>query len=362
MADSRESRFAALGERLTIEQLDGLLVSGGANVRYLTGFSGSSALLVVSHQERLLITDYRYASQARDEVGAVARVVIEDVSLWNGLWQQLPAMLPVRAIGFESVNLVHRDFQRLLESGARWQWRPTTGLVEALREHKDVDELASIQEAIDCAERALEVSVARISTGMTELEVAGLLESALRQERSDGFAFPTIVASGPNSARPHARPGVRALQLGDLLLIDFGARVDGYCSDITRTFVVGPASGRQQEVHGVVRAANEKACRSVRSGMTGRDADRLARGYIEERGFGESFGHSLGHGIGLEVHEAPRLARTAEGVLTEGAVVTVEPGIYLPEWGGVRIEDDVHLGADGARVLTRFPRELIAIG
>jgi len=362
MADGRERRLAALCERLTVEQLDGLLVSGAANVRYLTGFSGSSALLVVSHQERLLITDYRYASQAREEVGAVARVVIEAVSLWNGLWHQLPAMPPLRVIGFESVNLVHRDFQRLLESGTRWQWRPTTGLVEALRERKDAEELASIQQAIDCAERSLAVTVARISTGMTELEVAGLLESALRQEGSDGFAFPTIVASGPNAARPHARPGLRTLQAGDLLLVDFGARVDGYCSDITRTFAVGAVNAQQQEVHGVVRAANERACQEVRFGMTCRDADRLARGYIEDRGFGESFGHSLGHGIGLEVHEAPRLARTAEGVLIEGAVVTVEPGIYVPEWGGVRIEDDVHLGAAGARVLTRFPRELIAIG
>jgi Xaa-Pro aminopeptidase len=362
MPDARERRFAALGERLTVEQLDGLLVSGAASIRYLTGFSGSSAMLVVSQQERLLITDYRYATQARDEVGSAARVVIEDVSLWNGLWQQLPAMASVRVIGFESANLVHRDFQRLLESGTRWQWRPTTGLVEALREKKDADELVCIQAAIECAERALEQTVAGIKAGMTELEVAGALETALRKLGSDGFAFPTIVATGPNAARPHARPGTRALRTGDLLLIDFGARVGGYCSDITRTFAVGTPDARSREVYDVVRTANERACAGVRSGMSGRDADRLARGYIEDRGFGESFGHSLGHGIGLEVHEAPRLARTADGILIEGAVVTVEPGIYLPEWGGVRIEDDVHLGADGARVLTRFPRELIGIG
>jgi Xaa-Pro aminopeptidase len=362
MPDARERRFAALGERLTVEQLDGLLISGAASIRYLTGFSGSSALLVVSHQERLLITDYRYATQAREEVGSVARVVIEDVSLWNGLWQHLPAMTPVRVVGFESANLVHRDFQRLLESGARWQWRPTTGLVEGLRERKDAEELACIQEAIDCAEHALTEAIGAVAAGMTELEVAGALETALRKSGSDGFAFPTIVASGPNAARPHARPGTRALQSGDFLLIDFGARVRGYCSDITRTFSIGAPSARQQEVYDVVRSANERACGAVRSGMSGRDADRLARGYIEDRGFGESFGHSLGHGIGLEVHEAPRLARTADGILIEGAVVTVEPGIYVPEWGGVRIEDDVHLGANGARVLTRFPRELIGIG
>jgi Xaa-Pro aminopeptidase len=170
------------------------------------------------------------------------------------------------------------------------------------------------------------------------------------------------VASGPNSALPHARPTARRLTKGDLLLLDFGARVDGYCSDVTRTFAIGKASDEQREVYEVVRQANERAVRAIRPGMSGRDADGVARGYIQDRGFGELFGHSLGHGIGLEVHEAPRLAKTAESPLVEGAVVTVEPGIYRPGWGGVRIEDDVHLGAGGARVLTRFTRELIEIG
>jgi len=362
MPDGRERRLSALCERLTVEQLDALLVSSPANVRYLSGFSGSSAMMLVGQQDRLLITDYRYATQAAGEVGDVARVVIESTSLWDGLWAHMPAMSAVRVVGFESAHMVHRDFQRLLEAGSRWQWRPTTNLVEGQRERKDAGELACIKEAIACAERALEVTLGRTSIGMTELEIAGVLEAALRQAGSDGFAFPSIVASGPNSARPHARPGERTLEPGDLLLIDFGARVGGYCSDVTRTFVAGAASDRQREVHEVVRMANERACRGVRAGMSGRDADRLARGYIEDRGFGDWFGHSLGHGIGLEVHEAPRLARTADAFLATDAVVTVEPGIYVPEWGGVRIEDDVHLGTDGARVLTQFPRELIGIG
>jgi Xaa-Pro aminopeptidase len=152
------------------------------------------------------------------------------------------------------------------------------------------------------------------------------------------------------------------LARGDFLLLDFGARVGGYCSDITRTFVIGQATAEQRDIYDVVRLANERATRAVRPGMSGRDADGVARGYIEDRGFGDLFGHSLGHGIGLEVHEAPRLAKTAEGPLVAGAVVTVEPGIYRPGWGGVRIEDDVHLGAGGAQVLTRFTRELIEIG
>jgi len=362
MPDPRDRRLARVGDLLTREQLDGLLVTGAANIRYLCGFSGSSGLLFVSQSDRLLITDYRYTAQAAEEVGKAARVLIEETSLWAGLWQQLAAAPSLRVLGFESAHLFHRDFQRLLESGSRWQWRPSVGLVEGLREQKDATELAHIRDAVACAEAALEMMVPRVRAGMSELEIAGVLEAALRQKGSEDYAFSSIVASGPNAAKPHARPTSRVLRDGELLLIDYGARIGGYCSDITRTFVAGKPDAKQKEVHEVVRLANERASAGVRPGMAGRDADRLARGYIEDRGFGAWFGHSLGHGIGLEVHEAPRLAKTAETALAEGAVVTVEPGIYLPEWGGVRIEDDVHLGAEGVEVLTRFPRELIAVG
>jgi len=362
MTDARPRRLAALAEAINTAHLDALLVTSPANVRYLSGFSGSSALLFVTGRETLLITDFRYQTQAAEEVGEVARVVIEAQSLWTGLWQHVAQMPNVQIAGFESAHLVHRDFQRLLEAGARWQWRPTLDLVETLRERKDSNEVAHIRAAVASAERALEQTVSRVRAGMSELDVAGMLESELRRAGSDGFPFPSIVASGPNAALPHARPTHRVIGRGDLLLVDFGARVDGYCSDITRTFVVGSASTEQREVYDVVRLANERAVHSVRPGMSGRDADGLARGYIQDRGFGDLFGHSLGHGIGLEVHEAPRLAKTAESPLVEGAVVTVEPGIYRPGWGGVRIEDDVHLGADGVQVLTRFPRELTEIG
>lgn len=361
MTDPRPRRLAALGDAITSAHLDGLLVTGSANVRYLSGFSGSSAILFVSPRETLLITDFRYQTQAADEVGDLARITIEPQSLWTGLWQQLAQVPGLEVLGFESAHLVHRDFQRLLEAGSRYQWRPTVDLVETLRERKDEDELRRIRDAVETAEHALGLTIAQIKVGMTELEIAGLLEASLRQSGSDGFPFPSIVASGPNAALPHARPTSRAIARGDFLLVDFGARAGGYCSDITRTFVVGPASTDQREVHDVVRLANERAVRAVRPGMLGRDADGVARGYIQDRGFGELFGHSLGHGIGLEVHEAPRLAKTADAPLVEGAVVTVEPGIYRPGWGGVRIEDDVHLGAAGAQVLTRFSRELIEI-
>jgi Xaa-Pro aminopeptidase len=196
---------------------------------------------------------------------------------------------------------------------------------------------------------------------MTELEVAGVLEQALRAEGSEDFPFPTIVASGPRAALPHARASSRRIRRGEFLLIDFGAVVGGYCADVTRTVVVGRADAAQREIYQTVREANERAAAAVRSGMLGRDADAVARSYIEERGYGEAFGHSLGHGIGLEVHEAPRLARTADAPLPPGAVVTIEPGIYREGWGGVRIEDDVHLGAAGPEVLTAFTHELLEL-
>jgi Xaa-Pro aminopeptidase len=212
------------------------------------------------------------------------------------------------------------------------------------------------------ATAALERTLPQVRVGMTELAVAGVLEKALRDAGSEGFAFPSIVASGPRAALPHALSSSREIESGDFLLMDFGAVVHGYCSDLTRTVVVGTASAEHRGVYDIVRVANERGATGVRAGMSGRDADALARDYIERAGFGALFGHSLGHGIGLEVHEAPRLARTAEGVLAEGSVVTIEPGVYRPGWGGVRIEDDVVLGADGPRILTQFPRELIELG
>ena len=362
MSDARPRRLAALADGLTAAHLDGVLVTSLPNIRYLTGFSGSSALLFVGQRDVVFITDFRYQTQVAEEVGSIARVTIESQSLWTGLWQQLSQLANIEVIGFESGHLLHRDFQRLLEAGARWQWRPTVDLVEALRERKDADELALIEAANGIAIRALERTIPQLRAAMTELQVAGVLEKSLRDEGSEGFPFESIVASGPRSALPHARSTSREIQSGDFLLLDFGAETEGYCADVTRTFVMGRAAPEQRAIYDVVRAANETASHHVRAGMSGRDADAIARDYIEQRGYGDLFGHSLGHGLGLEVHEAPRLARTAEGALAEGAVVTIEPGIYRPGWGGVRIEDDVFLGPNGPKILTSFTHELIELG
>ena len=360
-SDPRIARLTSVRAELAANGLDAILVSSPANIRYLSGFSGSSALLVVSLDRAVLITDFRYRTQARAEVDGAAEVEIEGTSLWTRLWAVVPRLPGVSRLAFESPHLRHVDYQRLMDGGSRWQWRPTTGIVEALRQRKDPGELVQIRRAVAIAEQALEATVPEIRSGLTELEVGGILERSLRECGSEAFPFETIVASGERSALPHAHCSARKLRPGDLLIVDFGATAGGYCSDITRTFVVGAASAEQREAYEAVREANATAAAGLRAGMRGREADALARDHLERCGFGAEFGHSLGHGIGLEVHEAPRLAMTAEAPLPPGSVVTVEPGIYREGWGGIRIEDDVLVGPEGPVVLTSFPRELVEL-
>lgn len=361
MSDRRSERLSAVGKRLSEERIDAFLLTSLPNIRYLTGFSGSSAIAVATATDIRLITDFRYETQVAEEVGDFAVVRIEPVSLWTGLWDMLHRVPSIEVIGFESAHLYHRDFQRLLTDGARWQWRPQIALVESLRESKDRDEVALIGEAARIATEALLRTVPQIRAGLTELSVAGTLEKELRDQGSEDAPFPPIVASGPRSALPHARASSRVIENGDLLLLDFGARHRGYCSDITRTFIVGRPTPEQRDIYQIVRDANHIASHSVRAGITGMAADALARRYIDAQGHGEAFGHSLGHGLGLEVHESPRLAKTADAELVAGAVFTIEPGIYRPGWGGVRIEDDVHLSENGPQILTNFSRELIEV-
>ncbi len=357
--DRRAARRAALQALLDAEGLDGLIVLHIANIRYLTGFSGTAAVAAVLPQETVFLSDFRYRTQAEDEVGDSARVEIVSSDIWNRLWQVLGEYSGIETMGFEGHSATVSDHRRLSETGLRMRFVPAPELVERLRVQKDADEVAAIREAARLAHDALEASLGCIRVGQRELDVAAQLEHELRRRGSEWHPFPTIVASGSRSALPHARTSQREIESGDWLLLDFGAQVDGYCADIARTIVLGRrADERQRTVYELVREAQLAARQSIRADMTGKDADTVARSLLIRRGFGEAFGHSLGHGLGLEVHEAPRLSSVNNEPLPERAVVTIEPGLYFPGWGGVRIEDDVVVTAEGTELLSDGRTEL----
>lgn len=361
-AERRPERRARLLDLLRRRDLDGLLVTHLPNVRYLTGFTGSSGVATILPEETVLLTDFRYRTQADDEVGETARVEIADGDVWERCWKLLRDQPNLAALGFEAHAVTVAEAERFAEAELPIQFTPVKRLVEDLRVSKDPDEVAAIRTAAALAHEALAATLDTVRVGQRELEVAAVLEAELRRRGSEWHPFQTIVASGPRSALPHAATGTRTIGRGEWLLLDFGARVDGYCADVTRTVLVGGTpDDRQRVIYELVRDAQLAARGAMRSGMSGRDADAVARSMIEHRGFGDAFGHSLGHGLGLEVHEDPRVSKSNEAPLPDGAVVTVEPGVYVPGWGGVRVEDDVLLTPQGAELLTDGETELVVI-
>ncbi|MGH7583211.1 MAG: M24 family metallopeptidase [Gemmatimonadales bacterium] len=358
MVDRRNERQAAV-IAVVESRTEGVLITSIPNIRWLTGFSGSAAMLLFVRGRAALITDFRYATQATAEVGGAAEVVIERASVWDRL-KRLLDDAAIATLAFESHVTTVANAERL-GSLFRGQLVPVAELVEPLRQVKDDDELAAIRAAAALASDALAEVLPTVRLGDREIDIAARLEYALRHRGSLWHPFQTIVASGPRSALPHARSSEREVAAGELLLIDFGAQLAGYCSDITRTVGLRTLDGKQRSVYQLVNEAQRRAREGLRAGMSGRDADALARDLIGARGYGDAFGHSLGHGLGLEVHEAPRLAATADAPLPAGTVVTVEPGIYLPGWGGVRLEDDVWVGPNGPVLLSDGQTDLLVL-
>jgi Xaa-Pro aminopeptidase len=359
--DLRLERRNALLSILEAEQLDGLIVTHLPNVRYLTGFSGTAGVTVVLREATIFFTDFRYRTQADSEVGDTARIEIVGSDMWTRVFEVLREYPRSGTLGYESHHVTVHQAGVFSRGDVPFRSRAVGELVERLRIKKHPSEISALRAAAQLAVDALSATLQGVRVGQREFEIAATLESELRRRGSEWHPFQTIVASGPRSALPHARTGDRAIQQGDFLLIDFGAELAGYCSDITRTVTIGQASERQRAVYDLVREAQLTACRGIRAGMSGRDADALARTLIETRGFGDAFGHSLGHGLGLEVHEAPRVSKANEAPLPEHAVVTIEPGIYVPGWGGVRIEDDVYLAPGGPELLTDGRTELVEL-
>ncbi|MCY3925165.1 MAG: aminopeptidase P family protein [bacterium] len=341
---------------------DALVITNLANGRWVCGFSGSAMIVVVAPDDLLVITDGRYATQAPAELAAAGvdgRVVIAD----RGDEQKEAAAAAVSGLGRLALEADDVSWSRYRRFAREWfpgaELLPATGVIERLRRRKSPEEAARMAAAAAAADDALAEVLPRLAERPTEGEVAAELDYLMRRRGASGSAFDTIVAAGENSALPHARPGPRRIEPGDLVVIDFGAVVDGYRSDMTRTVCVGEPRPPGARLYEVVREAQQAGVEAVADGVSCADVDAVCRGVIDDAGWGYAFLHSTGHGVGLDIHEAPSLSSRSEEVLAAGEVVTVEPGVYLAGEGGVRIEDTVAVTDDGCRRLTRSPKTLV---
>ena len=360
---TRADRLARLRSSMADHGLDAMFVSSDENRAYFSGFRGSAGYLWVTRDDAMLATDFRYTEQAAQQAPDFRIVRITGGNRW---FEEAVASSGARKIGIEdgsmTVSLFNTLLAQLKETLNNPELVPTGPMANRLRAVKDAEELAMLVTAIELADGAVEAVGARLRPGMTEREVAWDIERTMRDLGADGISFNTIVGSGPNGAKAHHSPTERMLEAGDGVVIDTGALYQGYCSDITRTFVLGEASGQFRKVYDIVLAAQETAEAAATAGMTGAEVDGLARSVITEAGYGDDFGHSLGHGIGLAVHELPGVGPNSHEPIEDGMVFSVEPGIYLTGWGGVRIEDLVVMENGRPRVLTKaHKRDLVRI-
>jgi Xaa-Pro aminopeptidase/Xaa-Pro dipeptidase len=350
MANRRRLKgFLAL---LESEGLEAIFLTSIPNIRYLTGFTGSSAGCLISPAGCRFFTDFRYRLQAREEIRGLKVVTVGAREMFARLAAHVRS-LKIAQLGFEPASLSYESYRGLRRALlGTCKLNPAGAMVERLRMLKDSEEIALIRQLARMSDKILSSCIDEIGAGMTEREVGMLLECIAGKAGAEGMAFRPIIASGPRSAMPHYRSGRVRLKKGAPLLIDFGIERGGYNSDLTRTFQLGRLTKRYREIYGVVLEAQQVALKAIRPGVTAFSVDARAREYIASRGFGSRFGHGLGHGVGIEVHEAPRINHEGRQTLEAGMVFTIEPGIYVPGWGGVRIEDMVLVEADGCRVLT----------
>jgi Xaa-Pro aminopeptidase len=355
--DQVARRRRRLSRVLREEGLDALLISNPVNVTYLTGFSGDSSYLILGRNRSLLVSDARFTTQIAEECpGLEAHIRSVSQTVQQAATEVLDR-LGCHAVGFESGHLTVADLETLSELAPAIAWKGDKDRVESLRVRKDASEIAQIREAIGIAERAFGMFCAMLRPEDCEKESCDNLEMYIRRAGGQCASFPSIVAVGERAALPHAPPTRRCVSEAGLLLVDWGASSAFYKSDLTRVLATRRISPKLEKVYAVVLKAQEHALRAIRPGVKASDIDAEARSVIARAGFGQFFGHGLGHGIGLQVHEAPMLRQNSAAVLEEGMVVTVEPGVYLPGWGGVRIEDDILVTPDGCEVLTHVPKD-----
>lgn len=347
-----------LRQALQEQALDGLLVTNEFNRRYMTGFTGTAGVALITKEDAVFITDFRYTSQAADQVKDF-RIVQHDGSIIKEVATQAQNM-GVKTLGFEKEAMTFGTYEQYKESLSS-QFVPTSGIIEKIRLIKTPQEITIIKAACAIADDAFTHILDFIKPGKTELEVANELEFFMRKQGATSSSFDTIVASGLRSALPHGVATDKVIEKGDFVTLDYGALYNGYISDMTRTIAVGQPSEKLVDMYNAVLGSQLLALEKVGPNMTGKEADAVARDYLTAKGYGEAFGHSLGHGIGLEVHEAPSLSVRGETVLEPNMTVTLEPGVYLLGIGGVRIEDDILITATGNEKLTHSTKELIIL-
>jgi len=352
MRERYRDRLAKLRGRMREAEVEGLVVSTPANVFYLSGFRGSSGVLLVGSDRAVLLSDFRYRLQAREQALDFEFLEVESASGGLAAVGRAASEAGIARVGYDAAHLSCNQKDELARGACAAELVPASGMVEELRSVKSQEEVELIRAAAALADCGLSRIVSLLKPGAREREIALEGEFLMRREGAEAAAFDFIVASGPRSALPHAETSDRELQAGDLVVIDIGARAEGYCSDMTRTFAIKTASTEAEGIYSIVYRAQRAGVAAVRAGVRCGEVDSAARKIIEEAGYGEAFGHGLGHGVGIEVHEAPRLGRGEERELACGNVVTVEPGIYLEQVGGVRLEDLLVVGADGAERLT----------
>lgn len=351
------SRLAAIASELTSHGHDALLVTSRSNIRYLSGFHGTSGYLVVrADASAIVVTDARYAERVADELRTEPDLSVT-IAPAPAL-DLLPGLVgDAASVALESDHLSWAQAMEVTDVLGAARTSPTSGLVEGLRERKDEEEIALIRAACAVTDRAFQAVIDNLRPGRSERDIAWAFTEAVRNVGGEGVAYPPIVASGPNASRPHHGTGDRALAMGDLVIVDAGAMVDGYRSDMTRSFVLGQPSARQQQMLEAVAEAQSRGVSAVAAGTAAADIDATCRSALDEAGWGEYFTHGTGHGIGLDIHEAPWVRATATATLAPGHVITVEPGVYLPGEGGVRWEDTVVVAATGSETLTLTPKQ-----
>ncbi len=351
------SRLTRLRAQMALENIDAFLSMRPENRRYLSGFTGSAGMLFITQDKAILLTDFRYLKQAADQAPE-----FQVVKIGSELFKELPEVgQDIERLGFEGDFLTFEDYTKLEQALVQTQLVSRPDLINDLRSVKDASELELIRQTVRIADDAFGDILQFVAVGQTEEEIALHLEFKMRQAGASGPSFDFIAASGWRSAMPHGVASSKRVQRGEFLTLDYGAIYQGYCSDITRTLCLGEPDEKQRAIYDLVLAANKAGIEAVRPGRTGKEIDGVARKIIEDAGYGEYFGHGLGHSVGLAIHEGPNLSAREERVLEPGMVVTVEPGIYLPDFGGVRIEDMVLVTENGCEVLTHSPKDLIII-